>query len=188
MAAAVLTTLTELGVARAHLIGHSMGGAVALSASLQKADLAASLTLFAPGGVGTGINARLLQRFAAATAENEIAPCARPVLWADAVIPRGLAAAIAAARAASGATPALKQIAANMLDGTDQRSIAPERIAAIDAPIRVIWGEDDHVLPMVNSPPGIVAVHRLLLFSHMPHIEIGRSGRAARAPQSISAE
>ncbi len=107
---------------------------------------------------------------------------------AGSAIPRGLAAAIAATRSTE-AIAALVEIAASMQQGTEQRAIPTERLAGIEAPIRVIWGEDDHVLPFTNARhlPGIAALHRYPGVGHMPQIEIGRD--AVRLAQlTISAE
>ncbi len=176
MAAAVLATLDQIGMERAHLVGHSMGGGVALALAVAKPSQVASLTLFAPAGIGIDINARLLTAYAAATSEAEVALIIDQFFGADAKIPRGLAASIAVARKAPGVIDGLRRAAAGMLDGVQQRVLPMDRIAALDMPIRVIWGEDDRLLPMTHARrlPGVVAVHRYRRVGHMPQIEIGR--------------
>ena len=54
-----------------------MGGAIATLAAISHPELVASLTLVAPGGMGEEINRPLLQRFAAATAREDLTAC----LW-----------------------------------------------------------------------------------------------------------
>ncbi len=72
-ARAVLAELAGRGLNRAHLVGHSMGGAAAAVAALMEPKRIASLTLLAPGGFGREIDHRLLRRYAAATKEAELA-------------------------------------------------------------------------------------------------------------------
>src|SRR5439155_19152091 len=60
---AVEGTLAALGISRAHLVGHSMGGAVAAVLALRRPDLVASLTLFAPAGLGPEINGSFIDGF-----------------------------------------------------------------------------------------------------------------------------
>jgi pimeloyl-ACP methyl ester carboxylesterase len=176
MAAAVASTLDQLGLGRVHLVGHSMGGGVAMALALARPRSVASLTLFAPAGLGTKINAKLLMAYARATEEREIALILDQFFGAAAKIPRGLAAAIAAARKHPDVVNALTRTAAAMLDGHDQRSIPMDKIAALDMPIRVIWGDEDRILPMTQTRklPGAIAVHRYSGIGHMPQIEIGR--------------
>ena len=68
--ASVLAELDQRDHQRIHLIGHSMGGAVASLVTLMDPDRVASLTLLAPGGFGPDVNVDVLHDWAAAdTAE-----------------------------------------------------------------------------------------------------------------------
>jgi pimeloyl-ACP methyl ester carboxylesterase len=176
MAEAVAATLDQLGHQHVHVVGHSMGGGVGLALALAKPQSVASLTLFAPAGLGTKINARLLLAYASATEEREIALILDQFFGASAKIPRGLAASITATRTDAHVQEALRRTALAMLDGHDQRSLPMEKIAALTMPIRVIWGDEDRILPMTQTRklPGMIAVHRYSGIGHMPHIEIGR--------------
>src|SRR6266704_1528325 len=64
LADAVTGVLDALGAERAHLVGHSMGGAVALAVAARDPGRIASLTLIAPSGFGSEINASYLRGFA----------------------------------------------------------------------------------------------------------------------------
>ena len=72
MAKAVAEDLQAKGSDIVHLVGHSMGGAVATLVALRIPELVASVTLLAPGGFGPEINHRLLARFAQAQGEEEL--------------------------------------------------------------------------------------------------------------------
>ncbi|HKA03209.1 MAG TPA: alpha/beta fold hydrolase, partial [Acidimicrobiales bacterium] len=56
LAGAVTGVLDALGAGRAHLVGHSMGGAVVLAVAARDPGRVASLTLIAPSGFGSEIN------------------------------------------------------------------------------------------------------------------------------------
>ena len=60
-AQAILADLAARGMKRVHLVGHSMGGAVATLMALSP-ERVASLTLLAPGGFGPEINGPLMRR------------------------------------------------------------------------------------------------------------------------------
>ena len=59
----VIAWMEAVEVDRAHLVGHSMGGAVALNLALNEPHRVASLTLVAPAGAGSGDQQRLHHRF-----------------------------------------------------------------------------------------------------------------------------
>jgi pimeloyl-ACP methyl ester carboxylesterase len=175
IAALLRNALRERGLQKIHLAGHSMGGGVALALAMLDPQAVASLTLFAPAGLSTDINARLLRAYARATDEASLSVILDQFFGADAKIPKGLAASIAAARKTG--THALQQSAEAMLDDNNQRVLPLEKLGALEAPTRVIWGVDDHILPMMPNTrklPGFIAVHRYARVGHMPQIEIGR--------------
>lgn len=58
----VAGALDQTGIGRAHLVGHSLGGAVALVLAEQHPERVASLTLIAPAGLGQQLDRNLLER------------------------------------------------------------------------------------------------------------------------------
>ena len=64
--------LDAVGAARAHLVGHSMGGAVALAYALDHPDRVASLTLVAAAGLGEDIDPDYIDGFVAAERRREL--------------------------------------------------------------------------------------------------------------------
>lgn len=189
-AEAVATSLAEMGIGRFHLVGHSMGGAVATILAFRLAETAevASLTLLAPGGFGPEINARLLRRFAEATDEDEIHELHEQFFGFERPVPRVAAVRMAEVRRAPRVCATLAEVADAILDGERQRGFDLARLADLPHPIRVVWGDQDRVLPMrqAEAVPGVVAVHRFVGVGHMPHLEVPREvtrivGEAAAA-------
>jgi pimeloyl-ACP methyl ester carboxylesterase len=173
-AKAVTRSLDALGLPRVHLVGHSMGGAVAALIALRSPQRIASLTLVAPGGFGPDINHRLLRRFAAARSETEVAPLLEQFFGFSARLPRRMAAQVALGRDEPGRVEALATIAEAILDGEGQKTVDRTALGDLDVPVTVIWGEDDRVLPVrqARGLPGTVAVHRFEGVGHMPHLEV----------------
>jgi pyruvate dehydrogenase E2 component (dihydrolipoamide acetyltransferase) len=176
----VVRSLDRLGVDRFHLVGHSMGGAVATITALRLAAAArvASLTLLAPGGFGGEIDADLLRRFAVATEPDEIARLMAG-FFGPAGVPHGdrVARRIAEIRRDPKVTAALAAVAEAILAGGRQKHFDLDRLADLAHPIRLVWGEADRVLPIAQAAgvPGVVGVHRLAAVGHMPHLEAPRA-------------
>ena len=177
-AEAVIASLDGLGISRFHLVGHSMGGATAtiVAFKLAEARRLASLTLLAPGGFGHEINHRLLRRFAAATEEHEIHSLLEQFFGFEKPVPLAAARRIAETRRDPNVPETLSAIAEAILDGERQKSFDLTRLAELPHPIRLIWGDQDRVLPLrqAHTVPGIVAVHVFAGVGHMPHLEVAR--------------
>src|ERR1039458_6210906 len=68
---AVEAALVALGIERAHLVGHSMGGAVAASLAARLPERVATLTLIASAGLGSEINAAFIDGFVRAARRKD---------------------------------------------------------------------------------------------------------------------
>jgi pyruvate dehydrogenase E2 component (dihydrolipoamide acetyltransferase) len=190
-AEAVTSSLAALGHDRFHLVGHSMGGAVAtiIAFKLAATGEVASLTLVSPGGFGPEIDARLLRRFALATEEAEIEALYERFFAYEAAIAPAAVKRIAESRADPTVGTTLARVAEAILDGERQKSFDLARLADLPHPIRLIWGEQDRVLPVRQSEavPGVVAVHRFPGVGHMPHLEVPREVTRLVAESAASA-
>lgn len=177
-AEAVIASLDGLGIDRFHLAGHSMGGATAtiVAFKLAEARRLASLTLLAPGGFGPEINTRLLRRFAAATDEHEIHSLLEQFFGFEKPVPHAAARQIAEKRENPRVVATLMRVAEAILDGERQKSFDLAKLADLPHPVRLVWGDQDRVLPLrqTETVPGTVAVHRFPGVGHMPHLEIPR--------------
>ena len=68
---AVLATANALGVERAHLVGHSLGGAIAMEVARQAKARVKSLTLICSAGLGPDINMEYIDGFIASASLSE---------------------------------------------------------------------------------------------------------------------
>ena len=74
LADTVVGFLDALGISRAHLVGHSLGGAVVAAVAKAAPGKVASLTLLAPAGLHRRGRRGYLRGFAAATSRRELKP------------------------------------------------------------------------------------------------------------------
>jgi len=173
-AKAVTQSLEALEIPRVHLVGHSMGGAVAALIALRNPDLVASMTLLAPGGFGPEINHRLLRRYAVASDPEMMEVLLEQFFGWEFKLPKFLAKTAAESRARLGAAATLETVANEIIDGTVQKTLPRDELAALTMPIKVLWGTQDRVLPtrQAHKLPGTVATHIFERVGHMVHLEI----------------
>lgn len=145
---AILADLAARGVDRAHFVGHSMGGAIATLIVAAEPARTASLTLLAPGGYGPEINAGLLRRYAAATTPAELQACLSEMAATPAATDFE---ALARLRAAPGQTEMLERIGALITRDGRQGVIPAGMLEKIAAPVAVLWGEADSVVPFSQT-------------------------------------
>ena len=168
-AQAILADLAAREYERVHLVGHSMGGAIAVLMAMFDPARIASLTLLAPGGFGPEINHRLLTRFSEANDETAMRACLEAMTgWFSAVSPEMVEAALAA-RAAPGRRETLVEIGRGLARDGKQGEIPRERMAALGVPVSVVWGGLDNVLParQAQGLPPFFAVHSFPDLGHM---------------------
>ncbi|MGB8818390.1 MAG: alpha/beta fold hydrolase [Rhizobiaceae bacterium] len=145
-AEAVVAEVEMRGVFPAHLVGHSFGGAVAVLAAILRPGLFSNVTLLAPGGFGSEINAPLMRRHASAQTRQEVQDCL------DAMSPSTPASAelveiIWKMRQMPDQAHALQALCERFLIGNAQGVLPLEKFADTGIPARLVWGEKDPVVP-----------------------------------------
>jgi pyruvate dehydrogenase E2 component (dihydrolipoamide acetyltransferase) len=182
LADAVVGVLDAVGADRAHLVAHSMGGAVALAVTVRDPRRIASLTLIAPSGFGPEINAGYLRGFAEAQTRRELKPLVGQLFADDSLVTRQVVDDLLAYKRLDGVDEALHALIAVLLDGDVQRADSAAALAAIgDAvPVTVVWGSADRIIPAAQAEAVTGAARHLVDGAgHMPHME--RPGQVAAA-------
>jgi pyruvate dehydrogenase E2 component (dihydrolipoamide acetyltransferase) len=173
LAETLVRFLAALGIERAHLAGHSLGGAVALELALERPETVASLTLVAPAGLGPEIDNGYIEGFIAAGRRKEM-KTALETLFADpSLVSRDMVNDVLKYKRLDGVEAALKTIAAAAFPGGRQARVMRDRLPQLSMPAQVIWGRHDRIIPAAQAQglPGNVAVHLLDGAGHMAHME-----------------
>ncbi|AGK47913.1 dihydrolipoyllysine-residue acetyltransferase component of acetoin cleaving system [Burkholderia thailandensis MSMB121] len=160
LADAVLALLDARDVERAHLVGHSMGGAVAMTAAERAPARVASLTLIASAGLGSEIDRDYIDGFVAATSRNTLRPHLTKLFADGSLVTRQLVEDLVRYKRLEGVDAALRKIAGAAFDGAAQRRVFRERIASLAPRTLVIWGGADQVIPAHHArglPDGVRA-------------------------------
>jgi pyruvate dehydrogenase E2 component (dihydrolipoamide acetyltransferase) len=173
LAEALLAFLDAVGIGRAHLVGHSLGGAVVLQAALSRPDRAASLTLVASSGLGEEVDTGFIDRLLGADDPETLAAVLRPLYADPGLITAELGELVLAALSGPGVRATLRRLADQCFAPGRQRLVLRDRLAELTMPVQVLWGTDDAVLPVRQAQglPPAVAVHLFPGQGHMLPIE-----------------
>lgn len=147
-AQAVIAELEFLARGKVHLVGHSMGGAIACSVALARSDLVASLTLLSPGGFGPELNVPLLQDYAAAITPSELLAALAPMSAVGAFISLQTVRNLVAMRSVTGQRELLEFIVGRMARDGKQGVLPLADLAALNVPTALLWGETDMIVPV----------------------------------------
>ncbi|MFT8641682.1 MAG: acetoin dehydrogenase dihydrolipoyllysine-residue acetyltransferase subunit [Acetobacter orientalis] len=172
--AKVATSLLDaLGVSKAHVMGHSLGGGVALTVLRDAPEKVASLTLIAPATIGTHVNADFITGFTEAERNRAVQHELEKLVYNKALIGRKMVDAVVRARRLDGARDALRTIASACFDNDRQRDALLPVLEKTDIPVEVIWGQEDAILSAdaAKTLPDKVEVHVLTESGHLPQME-----------------
>ncbi|MFF7707718.1 acetoin dehydrogenase dihydrolipoyllysine-residue acetyltransferase subunit [Pseudomonas sp. NPDC007930] len=149
LSGAVLALLDHLDVAKAHLAGHSMGGAVSLNLAAHAPERVASLVLIASAGLGEQINGDYLQGFTAASNRNALKPQLAQLFSDPGRVTRQMLEDMLKYKRLEGVGTALSTLATAMADGSRQRFALRDTVGTV--PTLVIWGENDQIIPAAHA-------------------------------------
>jgi pyruvate dehydrogenase E2 component (dihydrolipoamide acetyltransferase) len=177
---AVESAAGALGIERVHLVGHSMGGAVAASLALRRAELVATLTLIASAGLGSEINAAFIDGFVRASRRREAVEVLNLLVHDPALVSRTMVEDVLRYKRLDGVAAALATIAAAWFAGGRQSLDLTAQITALELPAQIIWGREDRILPVSHAEAlaSRLPVHILNDAGHLPHME--KAGEVSR--------
>jgi pimeloyl-ACP methyl ester carboxylesterase len=196
-AASIRDLLAAIGVDRASIVGHSLGGGVAMQFFYQFPQRVERLALISSGGLGHEVSP-LLRTAALPGFSTLLSMTIRPRLLAAMTAggkhmrERSVAGGVylqAIARAlrpleTAGAREAFLQTLRSVIDARGQRVSATDRLYLLETiPTLIVWGERDNTIPLVHGQRAHEAIPNssfktLPNAAHFPHLEdpVGLSG------------
>lgn len=204
-ASGIRDLIFALGYERATLVGHSLGGGVAMQFSYQFPELVERLVLVSSGGLGRELN--LLLRSAALPGAEFVLP----LLFSTTMLNAGNRIARVLGHVGLGGGPDLEEIGRgyaslcdtgtryafiqtvrSLIDPGGQRVDASNRLyLAVAVPTLIVWGERDRMIPVEHGRAAheLVPGSRLEVFEragHFPHLS--EPHRFAAAVSELIAE
>jgi pyruvate dehydrogenase E2 component (dihydrolipoamide acetyltransferase) len=146
LAQAVLAFMDKLGIEAAHLVGHSMGGAVAMHVARDAPQRVRSLALIAPAGLGAEVNRRYLEGFVAASSRRELKPVVETLFADKALVTRQLLENLLKYKRIDGVDEALRALSRELAGSAGSAPAMPSGL-----PVLVVWGKEDQVIPAIAA-------------------------------------
>jgi len=173
LADSVVAFMHERGIGRAHLVGHSLGGLVAMTVAQRAPEHVASLALIASAGLGEEIDGDYIDGFVLAENRNAMKPLVAKLFADPALATRQLVDDLVKYKRLEGVRDALKHIAASAFEDGRQRHHHRDRLAALAPRTLVIWGGQDRIIPAAHARglPETVRVSVIDGSGHMVQME-----------------
>ena len=172
LAASVRSAMAALGIARAHLAGHSLGGAIALQLALDEPARVASVTLVCSAGLGPEINAEYIEGFIRSDRRKDMKAVIETLFADPAFVSKDMIEDLLKYKRLDGAAAALRAIADAVFPGGRQGAVFAGRLAGLDVPVQAIVGEGDRIIPPSHASAVPEARRHVLSGAgHMVHIE-----------------
>ena len=161
------------GIEKAHLVGHSLGGAIAIEIAATAPERVTALTLVAPAGLGDEIAEAFVAGFLSETRSRKLRPVLEMLVADPGMISADMVEDVLKFKRLDGAPAALGAIAEANFAGGRQKASLRDRLAGVSVPVAVVWGEADQILPARHAEglPESVAVTRLPGVGHIAHME-----------------
>jgi len=173
LADTVRAYMDAVGIDKAHLVGHSLGGAIAIEIATVAPERVTGVTLVAPAGLGDEIAETFIAGFLTETRSRKLRPVLEMLVANPGLISADMVEDVLKFKRLDGAPAALGAIAAANFSGGQQKVSLRDRLATISVPVHVVWGESDQILPAAHSEglPPSVSVTRLPGVGHIAHME-----------------
>ena len=165
--------IIELELGTVDLVGHSLGGAIAVCLASQQTNMVRRLTLLAPVGFGTEINLSAVEQFTEELSVSEIELALSRLFYDLRWVSKDLIEATKKNFGSSSRRVQARNLLKSIFPSGSQEWDGQSLLSKLNQPVRIIWGEEDLILPVrhLNGLPGWVAQHRLSKVGHVPQIE-----------------
>ena len=151
LAAAVIDFMGAAEVEAAHLVGHSLGGAVALALATAAPERVRSVTLVCPAGLGSEINREYIDGFVSSASRRQLKPVLENLFADPGLVNRSLVDGVLRYKRLDGVTDSLTGLAEGVFPAGAQSWVEPGVIAGLAVPVLVVWGAEDRIVPAAHA-------------------------------------
>ena len=176
LASAVLDALESLDLKRPVIVGHSLGGAIALKIASARPDQVAGVVAIDSAGLGASVTGGLAEVMSGEPGDETTRALLALFFDDPKWITDRAVGEMVAIQSREGVWPAQQNVAARSFAGSNQTGdirIDPE---SISCPVLLVWGENDRVFPVDQAIKALVVFADAQLaiipaVGHVPQVE-----------------
>ena len=150
MATFVRKFLDVLSVSSVHVIGHSMGGAIAMQLASDSPETVRSLGLICSAGLGPDINSDYLRGFVEAQSHQELKLVLQQLFADESLVNLQLVNDLLNYKRIDGVEATLNALSETLISAGEQTFLT-DNIVASGIPVLVIWGKQDRIIPVSHA-------------------------------------
>ncbi|WP_244851495.1 acetoin dehydrogenase dihydrolipoyllysine-residue acetyltransferase subunit [Caballeronia sp. SL2Y3] len=143
--------MDAVGLERAHLVGHSMGGGIAAQMAVDQPKRVQSLALISPAGFGDEVNNAYTEGFVTAESRRELKPVVELLFANPELVSRQMLDDLLKYKRLDGVSDALTSLNGGLFAGGRQSAQPGVMLAATEKPVLVIWGAKDQIIPAAHA-------------------------------------
>ena len=150
MATFVRKFLDVLSVSSVHVVGHSMGGAIAMQLASDSPETVKSLGLICSAGLGPDINSDYLRGFVEAQSQQELKLVLQQLFADESLVNLQLVNDLLNYKRMDGVEATLNALSETLISAGEQTFLT-DNIVASGIPVLVIWGKQDRIIPVSHA-------------------------------------
>ena len=150
MATFVRKFLDVLSVSSVNVVGHSMGGAIAMQLASDSPETVKSLGLICSAGLGPDINSDYLRGFVEAQSQQELKLVLQQLFADESLVNLQLVNNLLNYKRMDGVEASLNALSETLISAGEQTFLT-DNIVASGIPVLVIWGKQDRIIPVSHA-------------------------------------
>ena len=150
MATFISKFLDVFSVSSVHVVGHSMGGAIAMQLASDSPKTVKSLGLICSAGLGPDINSDYLRGFVEAQSQQELKLVLQQLFADESLVNLQLVNDLLNYKRIDGVEATLNALSETLISAGEQTFLT-DNIVASGIPVLVIWGKQDRIIPVSHA-------------------------------------
>jgi len=165
--------MKAVGIKRAHIVGHSLGGAIAILLAERLGQGCASLTCIAPAGLSDEVNPLFLEQYLTAERRRPVKAVLQMFVKDPDLVTKEMVEDFQKYKRLEGASAAMSAIASQVMPGGKQSGDLRPALSGLSTPKLVIWGSQDAILDpsAAGGLPDTITVETIDGVGHLPQLE-----------------